>query len=219
MPLRRGIHFGLWLSAVFLFTLPAAAGEQVMLTNGFRIYADRHEVASGMLRLYTGTSVTEFPASQVAGFEVEDYVAPPPQPVPAPPAVPQVADPRTLVTEAAIRNGLEPELLHSIAAIESGYRQQAVSGKGAVGIMQLMPATARELQADASDPEQNVNAGARYLRQLLLKYMDDPYQLRKALAAYNAGPAAVDRYGGIPPYPETEQYVRKVLQRRQAITK
>jgi soluble lytic murein transglycosylase-like protein len=130
-----------------------------------------------------------------------------------------VADPRTLVTEAAIRNGLEPELLHSIAAIESGYRQQAVSGKGAVGIMQLMPETARELQADASDPEQNVNAGARYLRQLLLKYMDDPYQLRKALAAYNAGPAAVDRYGGIPPYPETEQYVRKVLQRRQAITK
>ncbi len=216
--MRRGIHFGLWLPALVLFALPVIAGEQVMLTNGFRLYADRHDFASGMVRLYTGTSVTEFPAPLVAGFEVEDYVAPP-QPVPASPAVPQVADPKTLVTEAAIRNGLEPELLHSVAAIESGYRQQAVSGKGAVGIMQLMPATARELQADASDPEQNVNAGARYLRQLLLKYMDDPYQLRKALAAYNAGPAAVDRYGGIPPYPETEQYVRKVLQRRQSITK
>ena len=217
--MRRGIHFGLWFPAVLLFTLPAIAGEQVVLTNGFRLSADRHEVTSGMVRLYTGTSVTEFPASQVAGFEVEDYVAPPPQPVLAPPAAPNAPDPKNLVTEAAIRNGLEPELLHSVAAIESGYRQQAVSGKGAVGIMQLMPETARELQADPSDPEQNVNAGARYLRQLLLKYMDDPYQLRKALAAYNAGPAAVDRYGGIPPYAETQQYVRKVLQRRQAITK
>ena len=81
-----------------------------------------------------------------------------------------------------MRNGLPPELLHSIALVESGYRQDAVSPKGAVGIMQLMPQTAKELQADASDAEQNVNAGARYLRQLLLKYMDDPYQVRKALA-------------------------------------
>lgn len=210
--MHRRRQLGLLPAVVFLFTLPAAAGEYAVLTNGFRLYADRHEVASGMVRLYTGTSVTEFPASLVAGFEVEDYV-PPLQSVPAPPAVPQAADPKSLITEAAIRNGLEPELLHSVAAIESGYRQQAVSGKGAVGIMQLMPETARELQADPSDPQQNVNAGARYLRQLLLKYMDDPYQLRKALAAYNAGPAAVDRYGGIPPYPETQQYVRKVLQR------
>jgi soluble lytic murein transglycosylase-like protein len=198
--------------------LPAAAGEHVTLTNGFQLYADRHEVVSGMVRLYTGTSVTEFPASHVAGFQPEDYVAPP-RLSPPPRAVPAAPDPKELVTQAAIRNGLQPELLHSVAAVESGYRQQAASRKGAVGIMQLMPETARELQADPSDPEQNVNAGARYLRRLLLKYMDDAYQLRKALAAYNAGPAAVDRYGGIPPYPETQQYVRKVLQRRQAITK
>jgi soluble lytic murein transglycosylase-like protein len=124
-----------------------------------------------------------------------------------------------LVTRAAVRNGLPPELLHSIAQVESGYRQDAVSPKGAIGIMQLMPQTARDLQADASDAEQNVNAGARYLRQLLLKYMDDPYQVRKALAAYNAGPAAVDRYGGVPPYGETQRYVRRVLEVRRQLSR
>ncbi|RPI07710.1 MAG: lytic transglycosylase domain-containing protein, partial [Acidobacteriales bacterium] len=93
-----------------------------------------------------------------------------------------------------------------------------VSSKGAIGIMQLMPRTARALQADPADPEQNVDAGARYLRELLIKYLDDPYQVRKALAAYNAGPAAVDRFDGIPPFPETQRYVRKVLQRHAALT-
>jgi soluble lytic murein transglycosylase-like protein len=214
--LHRRRQLGLLLAAAFLLALPVAAGEHVTLTNGFQLYADRHEIDSGMVRLYSGTSVTEFPASRVAGFQAEDLVAPP-QPRPAPPAIPAATDPRDLVTEAAIRNGLEPQLLHSVAAVESGYRQRAVSGKGAIGIMQLMPRTAKELQADPTDARQNVDAGARYLRQLLLKYLDDPYQLRKALAAYNAGPAAVDRYGGIPPYPETQRYVRKILQQRRGI--
>lgn len=127
-------------------------------------------------------------------------------------------DPRELVTQAAVRNGLPPEFVHSVAQVESGYRQDAVSPKGAIGIMQLMPQTAKELEADPSDAEQNVDAGARYLRALLLKYLDDPYQVRKALAAYNAGPAAVDRYGGIPPYLETQQFVRRVLERYRALS-
>jgi len=81
----------------------------------------------------------------------------------------------------------------SVAKAESGFRADAVSPKGAVGIMQLMPATARKLGADPTDPRQNVEAGTRYLSELLLKYKDDPYQVRKALAAYNAGPGAVER--------------------------
>jgi soluble lytic murein transglycosylase-like protein len=80
--------------------------------------------------------------------------------------------------------------------------------------MQLMPGTAKELQADPQDPEQNVDAGARYLRWLLLKYLNDPYQVRKALAAYNAGPGAVERYGGIPPYRETLRFIERVLSQR-----
>jgi len=186
-----------------------------VLANGFRVHVDRHDTDGGVVRLYSGDSTSELPSSAILAFEKDDSVPPPPPPAPAP--TPQRAsrlEPKELVTQAALRNGLPPDLLHSIAAVESGYRQDAVSPKGAVGIMQLMPRTAKELQADPADPEQNVDAGARYLRQLLIKYIDDPWQLRKALAAYNAGPAAVDRYGGIPPYLETQQYVQRVLQVR-----
>jgi soluble lytic murein transglycosylase-like protein len=101
--------------------------------------------------------------------------------------------------------------VHSIARAESGYREHAESPKGAIGLMQLMPKTAAELDADPRDPEQNAEAGARYLRDLLLKYENDPHQVSKAVAAYNAGPAAVDKYHGVPPYPETIQYVNRVL--------
>ncbi len=201
-----------------LLALPCLAAENAVLKSGFRLRAERHEIVDSHVRLYDGASFVELPAADVIGFEVDDYVAPPPPP-PAPAAPPTgPVDPRELVTRAAVRNGLPPELLHSIAQVESGYRQDAVSPKGAVGIMQLMPQTAKELQADAADAEQNVNAGARYLRQLLLMYIDDPYQVRKALAAYNAGPAAVDRYGGIPPYGETQRYVQRVLEVRRRLS-
>ena len=202
-----------------LACLPAFGGEEVVLTTGFRLRADRHEIDAGTMHIFTGDSVTSLPVSAVAAVEPDDYVAPPPAPAPALPVpVAAVRDPVELVTQAALREGLPPDLLHSIAQVESGYRQAAVSPKGAIGIMQLMPGTARDLDADPNDPEQNVNAGARYLRELLLKYLDDPYQLRKALAAYNAGPAAVDRYDGVPPYAETRQYVRRVLEKRQRLS-
>ncbi len=203
-----------------LACLPAFAGEEVVLASGFRLRADRHEIDGTVMHIYAGDSTTSLPVSAVAAIEPDDYVPPPP---PAEPALPvpvaAVRDPKELVTRAALREGLPPDLLHSIALVESGYRQDAVSPKGAIGIMQLMPATARDLEADPTDPEQNVNAGARYLRELLLKYLDDPYQLRKALAAYNAGPGAVDRYDGIPPYSQTRQYVRRVLETRRQISK
>ena len=83
--------------------------------------------------------------------------------------------------------------------------------KGAIGLMQLMPETARQLGANPKDPKQNVEAGVRYLSGLLLKYQNDEYQVRKAVAAYNAGPAAVDRYKGVPPYRETIDYVERVI--------
>jgi soluble lytic murein transglycosylase-like protein len=203
----------LTIPVCLLLAIPCLAAEHAVLTSGFRLRAERHEIVDDRVRLYDGDSFVELSAAAVIGFEVDDYVAPPAPTAPAPAPI-LALDPRELVTRAAVRNGLPPELLHSIAQVESGYRQDAVSPKGAVGIMQLMPQTAKDLQADASDAEQNVNAGARYLRQLLLKYMDDPYQVRKALAAYNAGPAAVDRYGGTPPYGETRRYVQKVLEAR-----
>src|SRR6202035_663862 len=91
---------------------------------------------------------------------------------------------------------------------ESGYNTAALSPKGAIGLMQLMPGTAQVFNADPHDPAQNVEAGAAYLRELLIKYDGDA---RRALAAYNAGPGAVDKYNGVPPYAETQTYIERVL--------
>ncbi len=195
--------------------LVAQAGEFVVLSNGFRIHADSHIADGAVIRLQTSQGVIEIQAGTVAAFEQEDYIAPVLTPtVVAPAAAPPIAitlTPQELVTRAAIHAGLPPAIVHSIARAESGYREDAVSPKGAIGLMQLMPKTAVELDADPRDPQQNADAGARYLRDLLQKYENDPHQVSKAVAAYNAGPAAVDKYHGIPPYPETIQYVNRVL--------
>jgi soluble lytic murein transglycosylase-like protein len=116
-----------------------------------------------------------------------------------------------LIESAARRHGLNPELLHAVIRAESAYKPDALSHAGACGLMQLMPATARRFRVhDIWDPAANIEGGARYLR-LLLDMFD--HDLRLALAAYNAGENAVKRYGNqIPPYRETQGYVRKVLQ-------
>ena len=198
-----------WIVLALVVALPATAGEYAVLASGLRLHTDRHETQDGKVRLYSGQGLTELPADQVQRFEADDYAPPPVSPAPAQ-QLPETS-PREIVTRAALRQGLPPALVHSVAAVESGYRKDAVSPKGAIGIMQLMPRTARELQADPRNPEQNADAGAKYLRELLLKYQHDPFQLRKALAGYNAGPANVDRHKGIPPYRETIQYVEKVI--------
>lgn len=194
--------------------LAAQGGEFVVLSNGFRIHADSHSADGSVIRLQTKQGVIEIQANTVAAFEQEDYT-PPPAPaavVPAAPAAPTpTPTPRELITQAAIHAGLPPAFVQSVARAESGYRQDAVSPKGAIGLMQLMPATAAALHADPLDPAQNAEAGAKYLRDLLQKYENDPHQVSKAVAAYNAGPAAVDKYDGIPPYAETIQYVKRVL--------
>lgn len=193
--------------------LCAQAGEFAVLSNGFRIHADSHTLDGAVVRLQTSSGEIVIPAAAVTAFEKEDYVPPPPAapaPTPRPPAQPNLT-PRQLVTEAAHHAGLPPAIVHSIARAESAYREDAVSPKGAIGIMQLMPGTAADLHADPRDPAQNADAGARYLRDLLEKYENDPHQVSKAVAAYNAGPAVVDKYHGVPPYPETVQYVNRVL--------
>lgn len=197
--------------------LAAHAGEFVVLSNGFRIHADSHLMDGANVQLQTSQGVIEIPANTITAFEKEEYTPPPPAPaISVPPSgVPSTphsdATPQELVTRAAIHAGLPPAIVHSIARAESNYREDAVSPKGAIGLMQLMPKTAADLNADPRDPEQNAEAGAQYLRDLLAKYENDPHQVSKAVAAYNAGPAAVDKYNGVPPYPETIQYVNRVL--------
>jgi soluble lytic murein transglycosylase-like protein len=121
-----------------------------------------------------------------------------------------VSSPRydEIVLAHAQRHALRPELVRAVIQVESGYNPMATSPKGAMGLMQLMPATARELGVrNPYDPEENIRGGTAYLRQLLDRY-DGNEQL--ALAAYNAGSGAVDRYGSVPPYRETRDYVRRV---------
>jgi hypothetical protein len=122
-----------------------------------------------------------------------------------------VTDIHALIQDAAKKHRVPPELVSSIVAVESGFIWDAVSPKGAVGFMQLMPETAREYGADPTDPEQNVDAGTHYLRVLLDRYYKHSNSMVRAIAAYNAGPTVVDRYHGVPPFPETRQYVARVL--------
>ena len=115
----------------------------------------------------------------------------------------------TIVSEAACEHGLPVELIQAIIKVESGGNRYAVSPSGAKGLMQLMDTTAQDMGVrDSFDPAQNISGGVRYMRKLLDKFDGD---LELALAAYNAGPGAVERHGGVPPYRETELYVSKVL--------
>jgi soluble lytic murein transglycosylase-like protein len=114
-----------------------------------------------------------------------------------------------LIEQAAAHNGLDPAVLYGLIEQESGFDPSARSGAGALGLTQLMPSTAASLGvAEPLDPAQSIEGGARYLSQLLHEFAGNTAD---ALAAYNAGPGAVRQYGGVPPYPETQQYVTKVL--------
>lgn len=116
-----------------------------------------------------------------------------------------------ILAGAAKAQNVKVDLLRAVIEQESGFRPCAVSSRGAIGLMQLMPSTIEQLDVkDAFDPKENIDAGAKYLKQLMEKYKGD---LSEALGAYNAGPGAVDQSGGVPPFPETQDYVKAILQK------
>jgi len=202
--------FGLLL---LMTTGTASAGEYAVLASGARMYVDRHEIDGTHVRMYYGTGYTEMPASYVAAFEAEEPPAPAPAPVEPAPAVALPAasapapSPEELADAAADRYGVPRLLVRSVMAAESGFQPDALSPKGAIGLMQLMPGTAQDLGVDPRDPAQNVDAGVRYLRALLDRY---DWGRWRTLAAYNAGPGAVDKYHWVPPYRETIDYVIRI---------
>jgi soluble lytic murein transglycosylase-like protein len=116
-----------------------------------------------------------------------------------------------MIRAAARKHGVPAAFIKSIVAAESNFDAAAISPKGAIGLMQLMPSTAQLFGADPTIPEQNVDAGTHYLRVLIDRYHSSRNWLKRVIAAYNAGPGAVDRYRGVPPYRETRTYVARVL--------
>jgi len=201
----------------------AWAGERVTLRNGYEMRCDHHADIEGHIRLYPGSgedNFIELTPREISRFEP---VADPPPDIPKEPAKQAIAaspqpakdaklspaDLHEILAKAGGDHNLDVDLLASLVKAESGGNAHAISRAGARGLMQLMPGTASELGvSDSFKPDENVRGGTTYLDALLVYYHDN---LALALAAYNAGPAAVDKYHGIPPYHETRAYVAWVI--------
>ncbi|HUV70889.1 MAG TPA: lytic transglycosylase domain-containing protein [Terracidiphilus sp.] len=210
------------IAAVLIILTPSArAAERVTLRNGSQMLCDHHTQVEAGVRLYLSAGQDNY--IQFAPQDVRGIEPAPDLPAslgaeqnPAQVVKPQSPDAKLSQTDLAeilAREGrehnLDVDLLASVVNAESGGNARALSRAGARGLMQLMPATAADLGVqDSYKPDQNVRGGSTYLDALLVHYHDN---LALALAAYNAGPAAVDKYRGIPPYHETQAYVARVI--------
>jgi soluble lytic murein transglycosylase-like protein len=196
----------------------AHAFQRVTLRNGFSYDCARYELTdSSHIRLFLSIQATDFiDLSRQSILSIETLPDPPPPSVSSVAAAPAAPVPNVpeLITAASTCHHIDADLLASVIKAESDFHSNAVSRTGARGLMQLMPGTAQQLGVnDAFRPDQNIAGGSTYLDQLLDRYdpNNDTHGLALALAAYNAGPAAVDRYHGIPPYSETRAYVVRVM--------
>jgi soluble lytic murein transglycosylase-like protein len=219
---------GLAAVAILASLAPMArAAEHITLANGFELDCVRREVIGDKIRLYFAAApgnplnYIDVAATAVLRIETIPDPVPPPAPVlalvatelPKPEAAVSAkltpAELTELLTHAGAQHNIDADLLASLVHAESGGQVQAVSRTGARGLMQLMPDTATALGVkDSFVADQNVEGGTKYLDQLLTRYHDN---IALALAAYNAGPGAVDHYHGIPPFRETRAYVARVI--------
>jgi soluble lytic murein transglycosylase-like protein len=196
------------IATLLLLAGTVFAVEIAELRNGFTIRHRTRETRDRLVRLYLDDqkkSFVDIPAEEVENYSTELD--------PEPPAAPEAPKPAKttiqIVSEASEKHGVDSDFIRSVIKQESAGNANAVSRTGARGLMQLMPGTALLLGVkDSFSPEQNVHGGTLYLKELLQRYNGDAI---KALAAYNAGPGAVDRYKGVPPYRETRQYVQRVV--------
>lgn len=198
-----------FVAFTFLATagLSAPCAELAILRNSFTIRHERHQITDSVTRLYLNEAAGNYvdvPTDEIVGYE--SLESPTSSISPAPPSAPTLDE---VIRTASKRYHLDPDLVQSLIHAESGFDTKAVSSKGALGLMQLMPRTATLLGVDdPMDPAANVEGGTRYLRKLLDLYNQD---LIKALAAYNAGPKQVAFYRGVPPYSETRTYIARIL--------
>jgi soluble lytic murein transglycosylase-like protein len=179
-----------------------ARAEYFVLRSGLRLHVTGYQLIDGKYRLQVEGGFAETQAEDVVAIEPEDVFA-------SNPPVPATKGPfRDLIEAAASRYNVDAELIASIIAAESNFDPKAVSRRNARGLMQLLPQTAAHLGVhNIFDPAENIDAGTHYLSDLLAHYKND---LALTLAAYNAGPLRVQQYGRVPPFAETQLYVRKV---------
>lgn len=208
--MRRAAQAGVAAMVATFAVAPSASADLVHLSTGRTLSVREVRVVEGraILTLRTGGQV-ECPADLIVRIDPDEVPWPEPEAgVATPVAMAAPTAPfNDLIGPLAEAHRVDARLVHAVVAVESAYRPDAVSPKGAMGLMQLMPATARQYAVrDPYDPRANLEAGIRHLRGLL-----DRYELPLALAAYNAGEGAVARHGGIPPFRETEAYVERVL--------
>jgi soluble lytic murein transglycosylase-like protein len=188
--------------ALLLADATAARADYVVLRSGARLDVTGYEILSDRYILHLKGGIAEVPLADIVGIEPEEIFDPVVQPLSDKTPFEKV------IRAAAERYGMDADLIHCVVAVESNFNPKAVSPKKASGLMQLLPQTAAHYGVkNIFDPEENVTAGTRYLKDLLEKYHD----LTLALAAYNAGPERVDQYGRrVPPYLETMKYVQRI---------
>lgn len=197
-----------------LLTVSAVCwADTVVLRSGYRLTVQSYEASDEKVRLFmpNGGWIAVLPAD-IDRIEPD---APEPDEEPAKASAKAASGENDALASAierfAAEAGLPTGLVRAVIWAESGFQHSAVSPEGAIGLMQLMPETASDLGVDPYDSSQNLRGGTAYLRQMLERFEGDEDQLVKALAAYNAGPGQVAKHGGIPPFPETAAYVRRVL--------
>ncbi len=173
-----------------------------MLRSGARMSVDAYQLLGDRYRLQINGGTAEIAVSDVLAIEPEEIFIPAPR-------MPLAEAPYgQLIQTAAQKYGVDADLVFSVIAAESNFNPNAVSRRGARGLMQLLPSTATRLGVkNILDPGQNIDAGTRYLRELLAMYQGD---LVLTVAAYNAGPGTLQKYGRVPPYHETQSYIRAV---------
>src|ERR1700694_2051437 len=201
-----------------LFLAPALRAEYVVLRSGQRLTVTGYQLLGDKYRLQMNGGFVEVPSAEVIAIEPEEIFTPIVVPV-APGALAQNTQFGQFIRSAATRFHVDADLISSVIAIESNFNPKAVSRRNARGLMQLIPGTANRLGVrNVFDPAENIDAGTRYLGELLHRYDNN---LILALAAYNAGPYRVQKYGRVPPFAETQSYIRKVKrtydQRKSAI--
>jgi soluble lytic murein transglycosylase-like protein len=185
----------------FLVCVPTASADYVVLRSGATLHVTSYQRIGDQLILTVQGGTVQIAASDLASIEPEEIF-------PEQPAASSTAPFSNLIRAAAEQNGVDEKLITRVIAAESNFNPRAISHKQALGLMQLLPETAeRYAVSNVFDPAQNIDAGTHYLKDLLARYDGN---LILALAAYNAGPDMVDRYHGVPPFPETQNYVKEI---------